>query len=151
MVHIVAAPPEQIRAFEACPVFFNIEGAVGPGRTASLVNTQLVMFFLKKIGERPQNAPEAAALARIDLSKPTDPANLAMIRVFQDIVRNRSGTGVTADGVISSAQGFRFGNNTYSIVHLNAAFRRRYPQDFLYFERLQGCPGELRTEAMRIK
>jgi len=154
MVHI-AAPPLASRQ-PTLPIFYNLDASVGAGGENSRPDDiMLVQFMLKKIGERSnvstQTGADASGLRNTMVTGAVDANTIDAIMTFQQIVAGRDASGIAVDGRINTAKGgaYGFGNLLYSIVHLNATFKRRYWDDYLLIDRFPDCPGILATGVKR--
>lgn len=146
MVHVLAPRPSD--TFN--PVFFNVDSPVGTGAGANLNRDDnlLVQFLLKTISTR-MTTPAGLLIKPILADTPqtgtVDQKTIKSIKAFQ------GATNSPADGRVSSARGYRYGANYFTIVVLNSNVRHDFPQKWPRLDQIPNCPpriGQLMKEIL---
>ena len=116
-------------AYKIVP-FYNVDSAVGEIASNRADDVALVRFFLRRIGEAPDI--QIPALASLPINTSAGPDLFNAIRAFQEEVQRR-GHACAQDGRVDTAQNIGHGTEStlshtgYTIGHLNATYRNRYP------------------------
>ncbi len=126
--------------------FYNVDAAVGQGASNQPDDVALVRFFLRRIGDAPDNVvPSLAALA---ISTVPGPDLNAAIVDFQKELKRR-GASTAVDGKVNPAKSIGHGvtsaitGTQYTIAHLNGTYRRRFLQFHDDITKDPKCPSVL--------
>lgn len=123
-MHILAPKPPE-HNFQ---MFFNVDQSVGQNAVnANPDDIMLVQFLIKRLGERlpvvsPGGHLRKARAMKVPLTGFCCPATIDGIKAWQE------GWGAAVDGRVSSARGYRYGSGVWTIVSLNATFRKHFPE-----------------------
>jgi hypothetical protein len=126
--------------------FYNVDASVGPGGTNQAEDVALVRFFLRRIGDAPDNV--VPSLASLPINSMYGPDLKAAILDFQKEVKRRGGNCAT-DGKVNPAKGIGHGvtsavtGTQYTIAHMNSTYRRRYAQFHDDISKDPKCPSIL--------
>jgi len=136
MVHIMAPRP----ANDVIPVFLNVDRNVGLRLGSSTEDILLVQFLIKSIANAGLDAasPQQREILRATpLSGVVDDATDKSIRTMQTVGRD------PVDGIVSTARGYRYGSNFWTIVRLSRSFAARFSNIYPRLDLAPGCPPAL--------
>src|SRR5262245_31674194 len=151
MAHLVV-PQTQLPDL---PIFFNVDGIVGPPPARNnREDVFLVQFAFKVISDSPK-AVSPMMLAAAKAVRPTgtiDPATISAIRIIQEQLR-KANPGMVVDGLVSPVKHnayFYKGDIAWTIVHLNNAMQDRTLETWPRLDKIPGCPAELTQMVQRV-
>jgi hypothetical protein len=150
-MHILAPRP----ADSNLPIFFNLDSSVGSkGSNNSAEDILLVQFLLRQIAETVPSSSPAGELRRkrilnVPMSGAADPLTIDGIRAWQE-ARKESIHGTIVDGLVSQARGYIYGAGEWTIVDLNAIFRKTFRDIWPRLDRHPACPGLLRSRVIQV-
>lgn len=119
-------------------LLYNVSKSVGKSCTNAADDVLLVRFFLRRISQSPDLS---GPYSNMPLTPGYDPTLTDAILWFQKAVADAHFK-VTVDGRVDPAP---HGQGIYTIRHMNASYRKRYPQFGHAIETDPLFPGALRS------
>ena len=135
--------------------FYNVNTAVGKGAPNRRDDVLLVQYFLREIFKGVsafKGDPFPGGALAVDGR--SGPQTVAAIRHFQKVAQKRK-IATAQDGRVDPPVGERFygsiSQTQYTIVTMNAAFKKARPQNWPRVSKASDCPGELRPRLREPK
>ena len=149
MAHLLAPKPLD----PELPVFFNVDGHVGPPPSANASEDVLLVQFCFQILARASKinvSPELRAAAKaVPITGIIDPFTLNAIKEIQINIKKKS-PGVTVDGIVSPAKGYLYSQGAlWTIVRLNNAVQEEYMNIWPRIDNIPACPLPLKAMVKR--
>lgn len=148
-MHVLAPKPMNTEA----PIFFNLDSSVGQnGNNSNPDDIMLVQFLIRTSAERNitnVGRDRIQRMLKVVIDGNCGPLTIDGIRAVQETVRDFK-PATTVDGRASVAKGYQYGGGVYTIVALNASFRRRYPEMWPRLQNHPMCPPRLSTAIVNI-
>jgi len=139
------------------PVFFNVDTSVGKGgQNTSQEDILLVQFLIQATAEASTPAKSAGddavrqRAANLPATGIADAATTDCIRAWQEA--RKSGRSATiVDGRVNPARGIFYVNNAeWTIVDLNAVFRKSFPRLWPRLHDHPKCPAALKARMSQV-
>jgi hypothetical protein len=128
-------------------VVYNIDANVGKGMPSQRQDVLLVQYFLRDVMNHPDSRAGRPPGNDISVDGLFGNQTETWIYAFQNLVRSKGGSVVVDGKVNKPPSDYRVrlaGGAGYTILHLNATFRRRWRIDHDYLDKCGRVPGELR-------